>query len=762
MVRRRTLPSRVYLYVTAVSVAALALSAVSAVVAGAFGGLETALEAVALAVMIAAANRQPLHVGPRRKVIASTAPAVAAVLLLPGLLAALTLAGGTVAGEAHVRARPVQRLFNTAVAVLSALAGSGARVVVLRLAPHVVREPAAALAAATALYVTGTLLVNGIAAVQLRENPLRRLLVPQRDLLAVEAALALTGIAAALASAAHAWALVLLVAPALLARRAVEEAEARYRGIFEHALEGIFQTAFDGRIRAANPAAARLLGYTSAAELIASVPELRQLYVDPARQDEYQQCIVTRGAVNNFELQLRRRDGSTIWVSLNARARRAADGRVISVEGMLTDVSERKRAEREREQLLQREQAARAAAEAASRAKDEFLSLLSHELRTPLTSILGFTQLLRRMQQPNPDTLAQGLEAIARGANVQARLIDDLLDVSRIVTGKLQIESELTDLQAVIEAAAATVLPAAEANGIQLTVDLDPAAGWVMGDPDRLQQVVWNLLTNAVKFTPRDGCVSLSLARAGGDAGITVADTGRGIDADFLPHVFERFQQADASTTRTYGGLGLGLAIVHRLVELHGGRVTAASAGEGQGATFTVRLPLARLPRLALEDSAPPAEPGSSSAASGILAGVRVLVAEDDADTRAFLRLTLESEGAAVTAVASTAEALSALAGARPDILLADISMPGEDGYSLIATVRSRGSEQGGALPAVALTAFAGSEDRRRALAAGFQRHLAKPIDPSAVVTALARLTGRALDVEDGSAPVVSPTVAVG
>jgi PAS domain S-box-containing protein len=613
---------------------------------------------------------------------------------------------------------------------------------VLTLAPDGIDEPAAAIAAAVAVYGVSTTLVTGIAAVQLRENPVRRARMSQGDVFVSEAALSLTGILAALAAAQHVWALALLVAPAVIAQRALREVEARYRSIFEHAVEGIFQTGFDGHFQAVNPAAARMLGYASPDQLMAEVTDLRRLYVDPARQDDYIQLMQAHGEVTNFECQARRRDGDALWISLNARAVRTADGRIRSVEGLVTDISGRKRAEQEREQLLLRERDARAAAEAANRAKDEFLSLLSHELRTPLTPILAFTQLLRR-KTPDEAMLARALETIDRNARVQARLVSDLLDVSRIVTGKLQIEPEPADLPPVIAAALDAVRPAAEAKAITLTSDIDPHVGAVMGDPDRLQQVVWNLLTNAVKFTPEGGRVEVRLAQNGAEACITVTDTGQGIAADFLPHVFERFRQADVSNTRTSGGLGLGLAIVGHLVELHGGHVTASSAGVGQGATFDVRLPLAIAHPQAGGDGDTSPACSVEAARPALLTGIHALVVEDDADTRAALVAVLEGDGATVTAVASTAEAEAALNAVHPDVLLTDIAMPGEDGYHLIAKVRARPVSAGGSIPALAVTAFASGDDRRRALAAGFQDHLAKPIEATAVVAALVRLTGR-------------------
>jgi PAS domain S-box-containing protein len=729
---------RVYLYVAVVTAAALLLLPLSTRVHGVLTGRAAALSAVGLAVLIAGAHRQPVVVGPRRRANVATAPELAAILLLPGPVSVLTLAAGVLAGEARLSARPIQRLFNVAVAAWRAIAGGVTYTAVVALASGPVIEPLAALGAAVAVYATGTLLVIGVVSVQLHENPMRRARVPQRALLLSEAALSLIGIMAALAIREQAWALVLLIAPAAIARRSLRDVEARYRGIFEHAAEGIFQTGFDGRFQAVNPTAARMLGYTSPEQLMSEVADLRQLYVEPHREQEYARLMETEGEVTSFEFQARRRDGDIRWLSLNARAVGGADGRFRSVEGLLADISGRKTAEAEREQLLQREREARAAAEAANRAKDEFLSLLSHELRTPLTPILGFAELLRR-RKPDEATLVRALDMIERNAKVQARLVSDLLDVSRIVTGKLQLQLQPSDPRSIINLAIDTVRTAADAKAISLIGDLQPDVDPVMGDPDRLQQVVWNLLVNAVKFTPEGGRVDISLEQAGSDACIAVKDTGQGIEAAFLPYVFERFRQADASNTRISGGLGLGLAIVRHLVEMHGGSVSAASDGPGQGATFTVRLPcIPAAHRIDGTGSEPVADDRLMEPAR--LTRLHILVAEDDPDTRGFLVAALEAAGATVTAVASAADAEMALDEGCPSLLLTDIAMPGEDGYSLIARVRARPAHAGGRIPAAAITAYASSDDRRRVLAAGFQEHLPKPIDAHTLVSAAARL----------------------
>lgn len=399
------------------------------------------------------------------------------------------------------------------------------------------------------------------------------------------------------------------------------------------------------------------------------------------------------------------------------------------------DISARKRAEQEREQLLQREREARENAEAANRIKDEFLAVLSHELRSPLNPILGWSRLLKSRNLDEART-AQALETIERNAKLQAELITDLLDVSRILQGKLSLNVCSVDLVSTIRSAMDTVQLAAESKSIQLRAMLNPNMGRVAGDANRLQQVVWNLLTNAVKFTPSGGRVDIWLERIGTQAQITVRDTGRAISADFLPYVFDYFRQADGSTTRNFGGLGLGLAIVRHLVELHGGTVEAASAGEGQGATFTVRLPfmLASLEK-SLEDG--------KAESSCDLSGVKLLVVDDDDDAREFATFLLEQYGAIVRSVCSAGEALTTLPQFQPDILLSDIGMPDMDGYMLMQQVRNLPAEQGGQIPAIALTAYAGELNYQQAIAAGFQIHVSKPVEPTELANVITHLLER-------------------
>ncbi len=378
----------------------------------------------------------------------------------------------------------------------------------------------------------------------------------------------------------------------------------------------------------------------------------------------------------------------------------------------------------------------------ASRLKDEFIATVSHELRTPMTAILGWTAMLPA-RSGDPAALRRGLEVIERNARAQARLIDDVLDVSRIVTGKLHLAVATVDLAAVVRTALDTVGPRAQTKGVGLVVEVPADLGTLVGDPDRLQQVVWNLTWNAVKFTPRGGTVTVRGERSGDAVTLVVADTGEGIAPEFLPHVFERFRQADSSSTRSHGGLGLGLAITRHLVGLHGGTVRAESGGAGQGATFTVTLPLAfaELTRA----TAPEEETteGGSKRGLGALKGVRVLVVDDEPDAREILAEVLRGDGAEVELAGSVAAALARFDEWRPDVLVSDIGMPGEDGHALIRRVRARSPEEGGHTPAVAVTAYAQAEDARRALAAGFQRHMTKPVEPEALVALVASLRGR-------------------
>ena len=437
-------------------------------------------------------------------------------------------------------------------------------------------------------------------------------------------------------------------------------------------------------------------------------------------------------------------DGSQTWLSTTKVPIVDEEGRVTGIVGLSRDITERKRAEEARLELA-REQAARAEAEAANRLKDEFLATLSHELRTPLTAILGWAKLLADGEVA-PERTADAFAAIHRNARAQAQLIDDLLDVSRVITGQLRIEVTNVSLAAVVEAAAAVVRPAAAAKGVGLHVQFEADALTVNGDPARLQQVVWNLLSNAVKFTPAGGRVEARVRRAGSQLEVAVSDTGQGIEPEFLPHVFERFRQADMGTTRRHGGLGLGLAIVRHLVELHGGTVEASSEGPGRGSTFAVKLPLRAVSEQARTPARaePSARPGAfeDMGARPTLEGVRVLVVDDEAEARRLLTEVLSRRGAEVLSAESAAEALELLQTRRPHVLLSDIGMPGGDGYELIRRVRELPEERGGRTPAAALTAYAGPADRALSLSNGYQLHVAKPVEPAELAAVVARLAG--------------------
>jgi signal transduction histidine kinase/ActR/RegA family two-component response regulator len=407
-----------------------------------------------------------------------------------------------------------------------------------------------------------------------------------------------------------------------------------------------------------------------------------------------------------------------------------------------------------REELLRKEQAARETAEEAGRAKDQFLAVLSHELRTPLNAVYGWARMLRSGQLRD-DAADRALGAILRNANAQVQLIDDLLDVSRVITGKMRLDVRPVDLQAVVEDAVDAIRPAAEAKDIRLQKILDPRAGPTTGDASRLQQVVWNLLANAVKFTPKGGRVQVRLQRVNSHVEIIVSDTGQGIAPEILPFIFERFRQADSSSTRAHAGLGLGLALVKHLVELHGGSVVAHSPGNGEGATFVVKLPLtiAHVPAGAVAQSHPTAPSAEALPESTRLDDLRVLVVDDDPDALELATAILMGAGAIVRTCHSASEALDALPKWRPHVLVSDIEMPGEDGYALIRKVRALDRELGGNTPAVALTAYGRVQDRMLSLTAGYSMHVPKPVDPGELTTIIASVAGRSPHTATGSAP---------
>lgn len=516
------------------------------------------------------------------------------------------------------------------------------------------------------------------------------------------------------------------------AEEALRDRETRLRLIVESAKEyAIITLDMAGQIASWNSGAQRLLGYDEA-EIVGQDGRIIFTPEDVALRmpEEEMHKALTQGRGENERWHVRK-DSSYFWGSGLVMPLRDEANQIQGFLKIMQDKTEQRQAEQEREQLLAREQAAREQAETANRIKDEFLAVLSHELRTPLNPILGWSRLLRYGKLDVAKT-AHALETIERNAKLQTQLIEDLLDVSRILRGKLSLNVVPVNLASTIESAMETVRLAAEAKAIEIQTGFDPTVGQILGDSARLQQVVWNLLSNAVKFTTPGGRVNIRLERMGSQAQIQVSDTGKGIPPDFLPYVFEYFRQADGTTTRTFGGLGLGLAIVRHLVELHGGTVQAESQGEGQGATFIVRLPMMKVDGGRSKDEAPSLPTSSPHP----LTSIRVLLVDDEADTRDLISFILEQAGASVTSVASASAALEAFTQTKPDVLVSDIGMPQMDGYMLIRQVRAL--PQGEQILAIALTAYAGEIDYRQALAAGFQQHISKPVEPAQLVEAIA------------------------
>jgi PAS domain S-box-containing protein len=501
--------------------------------------------------------------------------------------------------------------------------------------------------------------------------------------------------------------------------------------------DAIVGKTLDGIVESWNAAAERLLGYTAEEVIGRSI----MLIIPPERVQEEEDILtrIRRGErIEHFETVRVAKGGRQIDVELTISPVLDAAGRVIGSSKFMRDITARRREEKEREELLAREQHARAEADAANRAKDEFLTTLSHELRTPLNAILGWAQTLGARLHDRA-IVERAVETIIRNAKQQAHLIEDLLDLSSIVSGRFRLNLRPVELVSVLTAALETVRPAVQAKEIQVDTHFDPSVGPVWGDPDRLQQVFWNLLSNAVKFTPRSGRVDVRLEHTRSRAVVKVTDSGIGIAPEVLPAVFDRFRQADSSITRTHGGLGLGLAIVRQLVELHGGTVEASSPGEGQGATFTVIIPL-----MAVRVGAVP--PVMAGIELGRCDGISVLVVDDEPDGRDLLRLVLEQCGATVTAVESAAEALRVLERLTPHVLISDLAMPGVDGYALIRQARARSATAH--VPAVALTAYASAEARVLAFSAGFDAYIAKPVDPAELVAIVVRHARRSQTLE--------------
>ena len=522
----------------------------------------------------------------------------------------------------------------------------------------------------------------------------------------------------------------------LRARRAEDEmrtSETKFKAIFDNAPSGILLLDENLTYLEVNPAMCGLLG-RARDEIVGQPLSAFLPSGTSADPQEIAHALEANGSWRGI-FPLRKADDTLVHLEWYISAHSFPGVRL----AVVTDITERIRLEHERNDLLASERAARAQAERASYLKDEFLGTLSHELRTPLNSILLWTQMLLQ-RVTDTEQVTRGLTAIERNTKMQTQLISDLLDVSGIISGKLRLDVQLLDLAATIKSALEGLIPAIDAKELGLKTWFDPRVGMISGDPARLQQVVWNLVNNASKFTPKGGHIEIRLERIDGHVEIIVSDTGQGVEPDLLPYLFERFRQGDVSSNRTSGGLGLGLAIVKHIVEMHGGTVAASSAGHGQGAKFVVRLPVA-----ASFDESPQPPPISDAAQPGEFArleGVRVLIVDDDADTYSVMSRILTETGAIVRTASDVESGLVEIEQFDPQVLVSDIGMPERDGYDLIREVRTRGHSYQ-MLPAIALTALAGPQDRRRALLAGYQVHVAKPVDASELIAAIAALIGR-------------------
>jgi PAS domain S-box-containing protein len=537
------------------------------------------------------------------------------------------------------------------------------------------------------------------------------------------------------------------------AERRVREREAWLKTVMSSIGDAVITTDLEGRVTLINQVAQEMVGWTEAEAEGRPLMEVFRIINEQTRQPiENPAARVLRGGPSAGFADhdvLITRDGKETPVENSAAPIKDERGNLIGVVLTFRDITERKRVEKEREQLLRYEQeahseaeVARRRAEEASRSKDEFLATVSHELRTPLNHMLGWITMLRSGKLQS-DKVEKAYDTIERNVRTQGRLIDDLLDVSRIIAGKLTIEPREIEIARVVEAAAESVVPLAEAKGINFVTILAPQAGMISGDSERLQQAIGNLLSNAIKFTSIGGNVGLRLTCVNSQIEIAVSDDGQGISPDFLPHVFDRFRQQDATPARQHSGLGLGLAIVRHIVELHGGSVRAESAGEGRGATFTVTLPAAAAHATPSEEASGRTIIGEPHTGLPSLNGVRVLFVDDLADARDLVTLALANKGAEVRAVASAAEGLSMLGEWRPDVILSDIAMPGEDGYTFIRKVRQMSKEGGGTIPAATLTAYVGSKERLKSLEAGFQAHITKPVHWAELIMVVANLAGR-------------------
>ncbi|MEK6333616.1 MAG: ATP-binding protein [Acidobacteriota bacterium] len=525
-------------------------------------------------------------------------------------------------------------------------------------------------------------------------------------------------------------------------REGLRTSEIRYRRLFEAARDGILiLNAVTLRITDVNPFMTELLGYSRDEFLGKELWEIGLFSDKEASQQAFRELQV-KGYLRYEDLPLQSTAGKVRQVEFVSNVYEEDGHQVIQCN--IRDITDRKRAEEERRLLLESAQAARAEADTANTVKDEFLATVSHELRTPLTSILGWSNLLASGNLDEQGS-KRAIETILRNARAQTQLIDDLLDISRIITGKLRLDVRPVELARMIEAVVDGVRPAAEARNIHLQTELDPLICAVSVDPDRIQQIISNLLSNAIKFTPEGGRVEVRLERLHSDAEITISDTGQGIDPELLLHIFDRFRQADSSITRRHGGLGLGLSIVRQLVEMHGGTVTAESPGAGEGTVLKVIFPLmsAHHELDDVDKTRPMIVAGTPTDSEPSLSDLRVLIVDDEPDARELVAAVLTESGAEVTSVGSAGEALARMAQQQFDVLVSDIGMPEMDGYALISKVRQLPVERGGKIPAAALTAYAGIEDQTRALSAGYQMHIPKPVEPAALTSLVANLAER-------------------
>ena len=527
------------------------------------------------------------------------------------------------------------------------------------------------------------------------------------------------------------------------------EREERSRVALTSIADAVITTDAQGRVTSLNPMAEKLTGPTTEAAKGMPLGEVLGRVSESGREllNRVTERSIARGETIRVPepVEVVSSDQRPRYLDWSIAPVHDRVGAVLGAVLIAHDVTDRHEAELERSRALRLEQAARKAAEDASRARDEFLAVISHELRTPLNAIVGWTHILRKAESDQAQ-VQRAVDTIHRSAMAQSKLIEDLLDMSRIINGKIQLSRQPVDISAVVRAAVDTVRPLAAEKSLAVEYSFEDNVGTVQGDSMRLQQVIWNVVTNAVKFTPRDGRVTVRLDRQAGNARIVVSDTGQGIDAEFLPHVFEAFRQADSTTTRKQGGLGLGLAIARQLIAMHGGTITAASEGPGQGATFSITLPI----RGAAEDDSTPVTathsasgPSAINASSVSLKNTRVLVVDDDANTLDMVAIVAREHGASVQAVASAGEAMRLVKAWVPDVLVCDISMPEEDGYALIRRIRELPAADGGNVPALALTAMASGEDRHRTLAAGFQAHVVKPIHFETLMRTIATLAKR-------------------